>query len=556
MSPSRRLEPKLRFWAYAGAVAMLASTLLCLGILLAFWRGQVHKVQDELEGYTREEALAVARLLLYDLAADPRVVQIHTIENDLGTLGAPEARGKAPGLSQALVDLVSRNLDWPDTEIWESARRAGLSVKLEDVTEARRSIYERAMEDLQNAVQEDLWARVTFSEHLRGVRLVTRGRLATLQAGEEIPGGGRPAAGTAITDLSAERLLVTLPLYVHSSRWGTAYLLMDRSFLTRVSTGLKGTVDAGLWVLGGLLMLLLLMWAWWWIALLRGLRRDVVAPVVNLSQRMEGWAQPQAAQRVDLSEPQELAEAFERLLVRVSEQQEQLLRAQRMGLLERIGAGLSHELNNALNPARLRLEELEMANRPPDASDVSALKEYLGSAQRILKDLSLASRQPSGDPVSLAPKDWLHVARRLVEPAYVGGPSLDFAVDPDGPPVMGHQQALVQVAVNLLLNAREAVEALGPEGAVCVTLERQGEAVAFTVADNGAGIPPEVSAHLFEPFVTSKARGSGLGLFVVDALLRRMGGRAVLETREGGGTLARVTLQGAGPSAGGRDGER
>lgn len=555
MTASRRLEPKLRFWAYAGAIAMLASTLLCLGILLAFWRGQVHKVQDELEAYTREEALAVARLLLYDLAADPRVVQIHAVENDLAALGKPLARVPGSGPSQVMIDLVSRSLDWPDTEIWESARRAGLPGKLEDVTEARRLIYERDLEDLQNAVQEDLWARVTFSEHLRGVRLVTRGRLATLQAGEQIPEERRPAAETAITDLSAERLLVTLPLYVHSSRWGTAYLLMDRSFLTRVSAGLKGTVDAGLWVLGGLLVLLLLMWAWWWISLLRGLRRDVVAPVVNLSRRMEAWAQPQASQRVDLSEPQELAEAFERLLVRVSEQQEHLLRAQRMGLLERIGAGLSHELNNALNPARLRLEELEMANRPPDASDVSALKEYLGLAQRILKDLSLASRQPSGDPVRLAPKDWLHVARRLVEPAYAGGPSLDCGIDPDGPSVMGHQQALVQVAVNLLLNAREAVETLGPGGAVRVMLERQGDAVAFTVADNGVGIPPEISAHLFEPFVTSKARGSGLGLFVVDALLRRMGGAVVLEARDGGGTVARVTLRGAGPSTGGRDGE-
>ncbi len=78
--------------------------------------------------------------------------------------------------------------------------------------------------------------------------------------------------------------------------------------------------------------------------------------------------------------------------------------------------------------------------------------------------------------------------------------------------------------------------------------------VLLTIADDGPGIDPSVADHLFEPFVTSKPKGSGLGLFVVDQLVRRMEGTVALRRNAQGGTLAEVRLRGAMPPGVGDDG--
>jgi C4-dicarboxylate-specific signal transduction histidine kinase len=130
------------------------------------------------------------------------------------------------------------------------------------------------------------------------------------------------------------------------------------------------------------------------------------------------------------------------------------------------------------------------------------------------------------------------VARRLLEPHFEAGPRLEWEVSEELPILTGDQQALIQVAMNLMLNARDAAAQRGEEGAVRVSLAEEAGGVALKVEDNGPGVPEAVAGHLFEPFVTSKETGTGLGLFVVDALLRRMGASIRLEPREGGGTRA------------------
>jgi signal transduction histidine kinase len=539
---SRRMEAQARFWAYWGGLTITMSFLACIAILVALWRSEVRGVRNEMESYTRAEALAVSRLLLYDLASDPRVARMHVLERNIQGIGLKKAPERE--VTFDVRTFVERNLELPDTEIWMEAKRAGLtSLTIEEVAIARRAIYERVLMEMAAGVQDDLWARATFSDHLRGVRLRSAGGLVILSAGEDLPPQADLPSGRATLDLSPERLLVVLPLYTQSAKWGTAYLLVDRSFMATLTGNLTRTVNLGLWILSGLLLVLLATWSAWWAFMTSRMRKKVVIPIVSLAKRMEGWAQESPEAVPDSYEPQWLSEAFDRLLVRIKDQQEQLLRAQRMGLLERIGAGLSHEINNALNPARLRLEEIMLDGRTPQPDDLSALKEYLSSAQRILKDLSLATRQSVAPPKRLIPAQWLSVARRLVEPHFVKGPHLRWLAKEEEPAVIGDEQALVQVAVNLLLNARDAVEGQGDAGLVEVVLEQRAGRVVLTVSDNGEGVSPEVIDHLFEPFVTSKAKGSGLGLFVVDTLLRRMGGTIKIEAAEGGGTVASVTLK-------------
>jgi signal transduction histidine kinase len=120
----------------------------------------------------------------------------------------------------------------------------------------------------------------------------------------------------------------------------------------------------------------------------------------------------------------------------------------------------------------------------------------------------------------------------------------------DGPKLLG-------VLVNLL---RNAVEAMGPgawgeglgdppppgERVAQLTLRPAGDGALVEVADRGAGLSPEIRARLYEPFVTTKRTGTGLGLVIVRRVVEAHGGRIQAIDRLGGGTVFRVLLPGGG----------
>ncbi len=528
------LESRLALWGTRGGFLLVGSGLLLFLLVATVWAGQARLLGEAVEAYAREEADSLARLLLYDLAGDERVLDCRLYEQRMVAMrrADPEV-GSTEGLSLGLVAFVAQNLSLPDAVVWDAAVRYGYPARLSDIARARYALYRQALALDREALAEDLSARVTFSDHLRGVRLRSLGGLVDLSAGESVVPRAASVPG---------RARATFPLYVRAAHWADVTVVVDRSHLEAVRSGLArslGQLQAGL---AGVVAAALAAWgAGWWL-LLRNLRRTVVEPVVSLAARMEAWEQEAPAAVPAGDETRWLSEAFDRLLERVRQQREQLLRAQRLGLMERIGAGLSHEINNALNPARLRLDEMMMDGASPSPADLSVLKDHLLAAQRILKDLSLPGRRPAGPPRAIPPGDWLEVARRLVAPHFERGSSLAWAVGADAPAVLGWPEALVEVAVNLLLNARDAAAARAGGGRVAVTLAVSGAAAELVVADNGPGIPPEVRAHLGEPFVTSKPEGAGLGLFVTDMLVRRMGGALTFDEAPGGGTAVRVRL--------------
>ena len=117
---------------------------------------------------------------------------------------------------------------------------------------------------------------------------------------------------------------------------------------------------------------------------------------------------------------------------------------------------------------------------------------------------------------------------------------IDFEGDGRGPrkallPSVAFSQALI----NLIENA---IESHSSTGRVDVSVRGAGDHVDLTVADRGSGWPLLVRQHLGEPFVTTKERGVGLGLYYVHSLSEAIGARLVLEDRPGGGAIARVSL--------------
>ncbi len=112
-------------------------------------------------------------------------------------------------------------------------------------------------------------------------------------------------------------------------------------------------------------------------------------------------------------------------------------------------------------------------------------------------------------------------------------------LDPDCPPIMGDAQQLRQVLHNLLQNAQDATEGR-PERLVAVRSQWVAAAhrVRLVVRDNGAGFPPALLKRAFEPYVTTKAKGTGLGLAVVKKIADEHGARIELSNRTRDGQVA------------------
>ncbi len=519
-------------WVLAAAVAAV------LLLWTVVWQRQARRVGLEAEAYAEAEGLAAARALLYDLSEEPDLKRLHRLEA-LYLETSEEARRAEP--PEGLVDFVWGRLGLPDAALWEAARARGFEVTLAEVEAARAAVYREEIRRVSARLQDDLMARVSFSEHLRGIVLRSAGGLVSLQAGEE-PAAVLPDRPTRVV-VSGRQLVVRLPLYVESRHWGEASLVMDRLPLLRLQSRLHGTLRSAFAALLALLGIFLLFLAAAWRWSVGALRREVVEPVAELHRKMEGWARrSESAEGPVSGEPARLGEVFDRMTRRIQEQQEELLRVHRLALLERLGAALSHEMNNALNPAVLRLDGLLLEGRAASPEDLRTLKGYLEAARKVLRDFAHATRGEPGPLRPVPPERWLGPALELVRPAAKSaGVRLD-AGEAGGPVVVGDPQALVQVALNLLLNAVDAARQGGGNVRVRLEAETPGRA-SLTVEDDGPGLPPEVRRRLFEPFVTTKAQGTGLGLYVVEALVRRMGGKVALLPREEGGTQARVDLR-------------
>jgi PAS domain S-box-containing protein len=219
--------------------------------------------------------------------------------------------------------------------------------------------------------------------------------------------------------------------------------------------------------------------------------------------------------------------------------------AERLAGIGRLVAGVVHELNNPLTAVNMYsdalVEKLSHAGHDPaDVEKLRAIHEGGQRIQRLARDL-VAYARPAGtrtEPVELAAV--VEEAARLAKPALKERAAvLETRLAPV-PPVEGSRASLVQVVVNLVTNAAQAI---GDGGRVAVFLEPDGDRVRLTVEDDGAGMPPEVVSRAFEPFFTTRpARGIGLGLPIVQGIVERHGGAVSLDTAAGAGTRVRVTL--------------
>jgi signal transduction histidine kinase len=222
--------------------------------------------------------------------------------------------------------------------------------------------------------------------------------------------------------------------------------------------------------------------------------------------------------------------------------QQQLVEHERLVALGELSAIVAHEVRNPLGAIFNAVATLRRFVEPnaPARTLVTIVAEEANRLNRIVDDL-LDFARPASPLLQPVPLEQL--LQEAVRTATSGEPQVrvEWALEPDVPPIPVDERMMRQAFLNLALNA---VQAMPQGGTLRVSArrcpEQPGALVEFS--DTGFGIPPELRERLFKPFFTTKATGTGLGLAIVQRTLDAHSGRIQIDSPPGGGTTFRLTL--------------
>ncbi|HKV25009.1 MAG TPA: PAS domain S-box protein [Candidatus Acidoferrum sp.] len=227
--------------------------------------------------------------------------------------------------------------------------------------------------------------------------------------------------------------------------------------------------------------------------------------------------------------------------------EEQLIQAEKLAAMGQMLAGVAHELNNPLT-AILGVTELLRESQPdPEVSkrQLELTHRQARRAARIVQNLLEFSRpaSPQKKPVDL--NSIVDRTLQLHEHSLRrNNVEVDFRPQPDLPGVVGDANQLIQVFLNLITNAEQAIREVRESGRIQIRFARIGNRVSIAFQDDGVGVRPESVPRLFDPFYTTKrpGGGTGLGLSICLSIIREHGGTIEAEALPAGGSAFTVYL--------------
>jgi nitrogen fixation/metabolism regulation signal transduction histidine kinase len=280
------------------------------------------------------------------------------------------------------------------------------------------------------------------------------------------------------------------------------------------------------------------------LAFANALAREMSRPVRELSEAIGRVAAGDLGTRVRPSgaaEMSALAVSFNVMTARLEAARVSLQQAEREAAWREVARHLAHEIKNPLTAMRYalhriqrRVEVIPEADRAAVATSVAAILREVQDLAMMAEQFSQYARRPEPllEPLDLAVIAGDAAALEEPETMRVSGMSQGLAV-------RGDRVLLSRAVQNLMVNAREAG---GPEALVEMMLAADDGNAVIEVLDRGPGLPPGPIERLFEPYVSTKNRGSGLGLSLVRDVALQHGGGVSLQNREGGGVVARLWM--------------
>jgi signal transduction histidine kinase len=285
--------------------------------------------------------------------------------------------------------------------------------------------------------------------------------------------------------------------------------------------------------------------------------RRLLLPIRTLTEGVKAVAAGHLERQVEVRGSDELAvlgREFNAMAASLERQRQALLRAERLAAVGRISAQITHEIRNPLNSLGLNAELLgeELAGGPPEARAlVGAISREVDRLEAVAEEYLRFARLPRPVKAREDLNELLAGLLDFVAPEMAAaGVEVRRELAPGLPPVDADEGQLRAAFLNLLRNSREA---MAGGGSVTVrTRDAGGGEVEAEVADTGPGISPEDRRRIFEPFFSTKAGGTGLGLAFALQVVEEHGGSVGCDSEPGRGTVFRVRL----PAAAGAPGRK
>ena len=274
------------------------------------------------------------------------------------------------------------------------------------------------------------------------------------------------------------------------------------------------------------------------------LSRQLSRPIDELV----GWTQlirrreplPAGAAIRGAPEFEALRQALRDLAETLAAARDRELEAERLRAFREVARRVAHEIKNPLTSMRIAVDQMRRTGGRADArteTAVQVLEAETDRLERLAREFADFGRLPEG------PQSEIDLVELLEELGRTGVPDgVRVAVRANGAghrTIMGHYDPLRRAFANLL---RNAAEAMAGQGAIDVTVTGDGSGIAVTIADHGPGIPEDLRHRVFEPYFTTKADGTGLGLALVRQTLEAHRGTIALTATPGGGATFAIVF--------------
>jgi signal transduction histidine kinase len=214
------------------------------------------------------------------------------------------------------------------------------------------------------------------------------------------------------------------------------------------------------------------------------------------------------------------------------------IEAERLRAFRETARRVAHEMRNPLTPIRLAVAQLARSSAGPQREAVDVLVAESDRLEQLAREFTEFGRLPVGPA---APIDLGELLTDLARSSVPPGMEVRLVLDPNLAPVLGHYDPLRRAFGNVL---RNAVEASPPDGVIDLAARAEESGVRIEIRDHGGGVAPDLAEHIFDPYVTGKSGGTGLGLALARQTVELHQGSIELEPTPGGGATFVVRIRG------------
>ena len=408
-----------------------------------------------------------------------------------------------------------------------------------------RSIDENILKRFRTSAR----SLVFFHDNIQGAVLAERESLKGIADELNAALAAKAVPGREIPLQSGSFLVETIPLSHSSKPGGEIVLLYPKNELDDEIASLWMTfmVAASVGVVLALILGLMI-------------SKGVAKPLREMIYGFDLVALGDFSVRLKSGRKDELGEinyAFNGMVEDLENLNKQLLRSERVAAWQEIARKIAHEIKNPLSPIQISIETLRKVHqrKHPDFENIFmestiTILEEVEKIRRIVQEFSDFARMPEPSFQETNMEEVVNKAIRLYKPQ-MGGVNLDVEIEENLPQISADPEQLHRLLVNLIANSLDALAGKGElrvslSSVTFKTRKRRSSSrrglIKLIIADTGPGMTEDELARVFTPYFTTKSKGTGLGLVIVQKIIEQHNGRLNFRSAPGQGTQVEITL--------------